>query len=216
MRLHRILILTLICVAADFAAASAQEADSMFVSDTARLTVTEPFRQDGMLFPGHLEIPDEMTEYADWHIEEVMKASVSPYFYSTVDIKPYYTAVYSFNGFLQEHYGIMPLTGNLHAFLGRRDMDFINLYRMQSAYMAAGVQMTPWLEINGGGIFGMSMLRDRKPLPVMGGMMSAVITPSENASFMVWGSYMNINAFGPPTFSPCHCSADQYRGVRQV
>ena len=100
------------------------------------------------------------------------------------------------------YYGTMPLTGSLHAFLGRRDIDWLNLYRYQSAYIAAGVQIAPWLEVNGGGTFGVSMLKDRKPVPVAGGMMSVVMRPAENTSMMLWGSYTDFNAFGPPTFNP--------------
>ena len=187
-----------------FSTVQAQERDSTYSADTSRLTINDARNEltGGMVLP-ELMIPEEdMTAYSREKISSMMNASISPMFYSTLDIKPYYTVVHSFNGMMHEHYGIMPLTGNLHAFLGRRDTDWINLFSSQTAYLAAGVQLAPWLEINGGGIFGMSMLNDRKPLPVFGGMMSVVFRPSDDTSIMLWGSFTNVSAFGPPTFNP--------------
>lgn len=187
-----------------FSTVQAQERDSTYSADTSRLTINDARNEltGGMVLP-ELMIPEEdMTAYSREKISSVMNASISPMFYSTFDIKPYYTAIHSFNGMMQEHYGIMPLTGNLHAFLGRRDTDWINLYSSQTAYLAAGVQLAPWLEVNGGGIFGMSMPNDRKPLPVFGGMMSVVFRPSDDTSIMLWSSFTNVSAFGPPTFNP--------------
>lgn len=186
-----------------FSTVQAQERDSTYSADTARLTVNARNEMTGGMVLPELMIPEEdMTAYSREKISSVMNASISPMFYSTLDIKPYYTAIHSFNGMMQEHYGIMPLTGNLHAFLGRRDTDWINLYSSQTAYLAAGVQLAPWLEVNGGGIFGMSMPNDRKPLPVFGGMMSVVFRPSDDTSIMLWSSFTNVSAFGPPTFNP--------------
>lgn len=180
---------------------AAQQRDSLFSADTAALPALQGSSHDALsgLMPPY---GDVMEEYSAERFGMVMRATVSPLFYGTLDIRPYYTAVYSFNGLFQEHYIMMPLSGNLHAFMGRRDIDMINLYRYQSAYIGGGVQLLPWLEVNGGGLFGISMPRDRKPLPTFGGMMSVVITPSENASMMIWGSYANINAMGAPTFNP--------------
>lgn len=182
--------------------ASAMEADSTFVSDTSRLVLKEGSMPSGMEFGGRSFPGESIMEYYDGRMESMMETAVLPVFNGTVDIRPYYTKVYSFNGFVLENYGTMPLTGALHAFLGRRDIDMPYLFRYDSAYIGAGVQIAPWLEVNGGGTFGMSMLRDRKPLPVSGGMMSVVIRPSENASMMVWGSYSKLNAIGAPTFNP--------------
>lgn len=184
-------------------AVQAQERDSTSFADTSVLTVSARNSVIGnMVQPGLLIPEEDIAGYSREKISGIMQASVSPLFYSTVDIKPYYTAVYRFNGIMQGHYGTMPLTGSLHAFLGRRDIDWLNLYRYQSAYVAAGVQIAPWLEVNGGGTFGMSMLKDRKPVPVAGGMMSVIMRPSENTSMMFWGSYTDFNAFGTPTFNP--------------
>ena len=184
-------------------AVQAQERDSTSFADTSVLTVSERNSVIGnMMQPGLLIPEEDIAGYSREKISGMMQASVSPFFYSAVDIKPYYTVVYSFSGIMHEHYGTMPLTGSLHAFLGRRDIDWLNLYRYQSAYMAAGVQLAPWLEVNGGGIFGMSMPKDMMPAPVFGGMMSVVIRPSESTSMMIWGSYTDTAAFGPPTFNP--------------
>ena len=186
-----------------FSTVHAQERDSTYSADTSRLTINARNELTGGMVLPELMIPEEeMTAYSREKISAMMNASISPMFYSALDIKPYYTAIHSFNGMMQEHYGMMPLTGSLHAFLGRRDMDWTNLYRYQSAYMAAGVQLAPWLEVNGGGIFGMSMPKDMMPAPVFGGMMSVVIRPSESTSMMIWGSYTDTAAFGPPTFNP--------------
>ena len=153
----------------------AQERDSTSFADTSVLTVSARNSVIGNMVQPGLLIPEE--DIAGYSREKI-------------------------SGIMQEHYGTMPLTGSLHAFLGRRDIDWLNLYRYQSAYVAAGVQIAPWLEVNGGGTFGMSMLKDRKPVPVAGGMMSVIMRPSENTSMMFWGSYTDFNAFGTPTFNP--------------
>ena len=187
-----------------FSTVQAQERDSTYSADTSRLTINNARNEltGGMVLP-ELMIPEEdMTAYSREKISSMMNASISPMFYSTLDIKPYYTVVHRFHGMIHEHEGNMPQTGHHHAFLGRRDTDWINLFSSQTAYLAAGVQLAPWLEINGGGIFGMSMLNDRKPLPVFGGMMSVVFRPSDDTSIMLWGSFTNVSAFGPPTFNP--------------
>ena len=156
-------------------AVQAQEQDSTSFADTSVLTVSARNSVIGNMVQPGLLIPEE--DIAGYSREKI-------------------------SGIMQEHYGTMPLTGSLHAFLGRRDIDWLNLYRYQSAYVAAGVQLAPWLEVNGGGTFGVSMLKDRKPVPVAGGMMSVIMRPSENTSMMFWGSYTDFNAFGTPTFNP--------------
>lgn len=156
-------------------AVQAQEQDSTSFADTSVLTVSARNSVIGNMVQPGLLIPEE--DIAGYSREKI-------------------------SGIMQEHYGTMPLTGSLHAFLGRRDIDWLNLYRYQSAYVAAGVQLAPWLEVNGGGTFGVSMLKDRKPVPVAGGMMSVIMRPSENTSMMLWGSYTDFNAFGTPTFNP--------------
>ena len=120
-------------------AVQAQERDSTSFADTSGLTVSERNSVIGnMIQPGLLIPEEDIAGYSREKISGMMQASISPFFYSTVDIKPYYTVVYSFSGIMHEHYGTMPLTGSLHAFLGRRGIDWLNLYRYQSAYIAAG------------------------------------------------------------------------------
>ena len=94
-------------------AVQAQERDSTSFADTSVLTVSARNSVIGnMVQPGLLIPEEDIAGYSREKISGMMQAYVSPLFYSTVDIKPYYTAEYRFNGIIQEHYGTMPLAGS--------------------------------------------------------------------------------------------------------
>ena len=72
-----------------FSTVHAQERDSTYSADTSRLTINARNELTGGMVLPELMIPEEeMTAYSREKISAMMNASISPMFYSTLDIKP--------------------------------------------------------------------------------------------------------------------------------
>lgn len=155
----------------------------------------------GPMLPGVLS-SDDIPGYYSGRLAYLMQSSVSPVFRYVYDPGYLYTVDYSFGGMWGGVYGSMPLSGKLHSSMGLGSTDIFNVYSWSSVYVGAGVSLAPWLEINGGGLFGVGMFRDMKPLPEFGGRMSLIFRPSDNVGMMLWGEYVDMGTMRAPTFTP--------------
>lgn len=178
----------------------AQDRDSLVVRmDSVRLA-------DGMadpVFPVMHYSEEEIDDYFHRRWDCVVKSSASPVVSLNMDTSVPYTVLYSFGGLWGGIYGTMPVAGRLHSFMGAGSFDVFNVYNYSSVYVGAGVELAPWLELNGGGIYGVNMFRDMKPLPEFGGRLGLVLRPSDRASMMLWGEYVDVGGtISAPTFNP--------------
>lgn len=179
-----------------------QDIGSVPAADTSHVEfMAAPDSGLGPLLPGVLS-SDDIPGYYSGRLASLMKSSVSPVFRYVYDPGYHYTVEYSFGGMWGGVYGSMPVSGILHSSMGLGSTDIFNVYNRSSVYVGAGVSLTPWLEINGGGLFGVNMFRDMKPLPEFGGRMSLIFRPADNVGMMLWGEYVDMGAIRAPTFTP--------------
>lgn len=175
------------------------EADSLY--SPSGLSIDMP----AIIFPG-LEYGEKgFAEYFDLRFDALAAASRRPEFSFVPETGTPYTLLYSYGGYgsswctgsYSGTAAMIPVSGFVHWVSGRNEFDLFNFYTSELVYGGAGFLLAPNIELNAGGVLGVSFLRDATPIYQGGLQMSLVVRPSDNASVIVWGQYLKMTSMSP-------------------
>ena len=202
--MQRIIVAIFFCLVIPFLA-SAQTEETMSVSDTLSSEADLYSGGPSIIFPGLEFGREEFGEYFASRFENLASVSLRPEFSFVPETGTPYTLLYSYGGygaswFPGSYCGAMamfPSAYPVHFVAWKNEFDIFNFYSSVSIYGGVGFLLAPNVELNAGGVTGVSFLRDGRPVNKGGVQMSLVLRPTDNTSVMVWGQYLKMNSLSP-------------------